>query len=134
MLRVDNSSLTRLGVALHESLTNAMLHGNLELNSELREDGSDLFFRLAEQRRTESPYRDRRVYVTATESPNFACYVVRDEGPGFDVEKHRHDPTDVSRLTRPCGRGLFLIHAFMDEVRYNSQGNEITMIHKRQGA
>ena len=132
MLRIENSALTRVGVALHESLTNAMLHGNLELDSALREDGSDTFFRLANDRRIEPPFCDRRVYVTATESPTQACYVVRDERPGFDVESFRHDPTDASQLTKPSGRGLFLIHAFMDEVRFNSKGNEITMIHKRR--
>lgn len=131
MLRIENGALTRVGVALHESLTNAMLHGNLELDSALREDGSDTFFQMAEERRKQSPFRHRRVYLTASESPTHACYVVRDEGPGFDVESCRHDPTDVSQLTKPSGRGLFLIHAFMDEVKYNSKGNEITMIHRR---
>jgi CheY-like chemotaxis protein/anti-sigma regulatory factor (Ser/Thr protein kinase) len=132
LLRIDTNALTRLGVALHESLTNAILHGNLELDSALREDGSDAFFRMANERRKQTPYCDRRVYVTATESPSQACYVVRDEGPGYDVEAYRHDPTATAQLTKASGRGLFLIHAFMDEVRYNATGNEITMIHKRQ--
>ncbi|HUG67447.1 MAG TPA: ATP-binding protein, partial [Pirellulaceae bacterium] len=32
------------------------------------------------------------------------------------------------------GRGLLLIHTFMDEVRHNEKGNEITMIKRRQPA
>jgi anti-sigma regulatory factor (Ser/Thr protein kinase) len=30
------------------------------------------------------------------------------------------------------GRGLFLIRLFMDEVRHNERGNEITLIRRRQ--
>jgi CheY-like chemotaxis protein/anti-sigma regulatory factor (Ser/Thr protein kinase) len=131
MLRIDDNEITRVGVALHESLTNAMLHGNLELDSSLREDDTDAFFRLAEVRRHQPPYRDRRVHVKAIESADQACYIVRDEGAGYDVSQFRHDPTDATHLSRPSGRGLFLIHAFMDEVRHNPAGNEITMIHKR---
>ncbi len=131
MLRMGNSTTTRIGVALHESLTNAMLHGNLELDSRLRENGSDEFYRLASQRRLESPYRDRRVHVTAIETATEARYVVRDEGSGFDVRACQQDPTDSANLTRLSGRGLFLIHAFMDEVHFNDCGNEITMIHRR---
>ena len=55
---------------------------------------------------------------------------IRDEGPGFDPGKIP-DPTDPAYLDRPCGRGLWLIHAFIDEVRHNSTGNEITMILRR---
>ena len=132
MLRLGNSITTRVGVALHEALTNAILHGNLELDSALREDGSDTFYQLARQRQNESPYRDRRVHVTATETAGEGRYVIRDEGNGFDVEAFQHDPTDTHNLTKASGRGLFLIYAFMDEVHFNSAGNEITMIHRRQ--
>jgi anti-sigma regulatory factor (Ser/Thr protein kinase) len=51
---------------------------------------------------------------------------VRDEGPGFDPGG-LPDPTDPANLERPCGRGLLLMKTFMDEVRYNDRGNEVTM-------
>ena len=35
---------------------------------------------------------------------------------------------DPSALEREGGRGLVLIHTFMDEVQFNDRGNEITMI------
>ena len=56
---------------------------------------------------------------------------IRDEGPGFDPSKIP-DPTDPAYLDRPCGRGLWLIHAFIDEVHHNATGNEITMILRKQ--
>ena len=37
------------------------------------------------------------------------------------------NPTEAENLDRVGGRGLLLIHSFMDEVRYNARGNEITL-------
>ena len=38
----------------------------------------------------------------------------------------------VENLERPCGRGLLLIHTFMDEVHFNATGNEITVVKNRK--
>ena len=56
-----------------------------------------------------------------------ATIIIRDEGPGFDLSSLR-DPTDPENLEKAGGRGLLLINAFMDEVRHNERGNQITMI------
>ena len=61
-----------------------------------------------------------------------ATFVISDEGPGFDAAALR-DPTDPENLEKAGGRGLLLINAFMDEVRHNDMGNEITMV-KRKGS
>ena len=34
----------RVGIALQEALTNALFHGNLEVNSSLRQEDERLFF------------------------------------------------------------------------------------------
>lgn len=128
---LDRIDLIRVGTALHECLTNAMEHGNLELTSELRgSEHADAYKNLADQRRRERPYRDRRVQVVARFSRDEAVYTIRDEGPGFSPSK-LPDPTDAANLEKPSGRGLFLIRTFMDEVRLNDTGNEITMIKRR---
>jgi anti-sigma regulatory factor (Ser/Thr protein kinase) len=126
--------LIRLGVALHEALTNAMYHGNLELDSALRQDGTEAYFRLAEQRRHVHPYRSRKVEVAVQESPLEGRYVICDAGAGFDPMAVWCDPTDPANLERPSGRGLFLIRTFMHEVRHNARGNEITLVHRRRSA
>lgn len=123
----------RIGVALEEALCNALYHGNLEVSSELRQSGSEQPYRsLIEQRRLESPYRERVVQVHTAMTPQQASFTIRDEGPGFDPSS-LPDPTDPANLERASGRGLLLIRTFMDQVTYNSQGNQITMI-KRQEA
>ena len=85
--------------------------------------------RLAE-RRSQPPYRDRRVYLTVKESREETVYVVRDEGPGFDP-KMKIDPTSTQNLESPRGRGLLLIRTFMDEVTFNEKSNQITMVKRR---
>ena len=79
----------------------------------------------------EQPYSRRRVVLRARESRGESRYLIADDGPGFDIRGFAYDPTDASNLDKPSGRGLFLIRTFMDEVTFNSRGNEITMVHRR---
>ena len=59
--------------------------------------------------------------------------VVEDQGPGFDPGC-LPDPTDLSNLEKPSGRGLMLIRTFMDEVDFNPRGNRIRMVKRRESA
>jgi CheY-like chemotaxis protein len=129
----DETELFRIGVALHEALRNAIHHGNLELNSELRETHPEAYYREAQTRRTQTPYCHRKVLLTALESRTESRYTIQDEGPGFDTTTAFFDPRRTTDLAGNNGRGLFLIHTFMDEVHFNDRGNEITMVHRRFG-
>jgi CheY-like chemotaxis protein len=122
----------RVGVALEEALCNALYHGNLEVSSELRQGSEHQYRALVEQRRRESPYQERVVYLHARLTRDEAVFTIRDEGPGFDPNT-LPDPTDPANLERASGRGLLLIRTFMDQVSYNGEGNQITMV-KRQDA
>lgn len=126
----DESNRIRIGVALQEALTNACYHGNLEVTSDLREIDHRAFYDLVKERSETSPYNDRRIHVSARFTPDYAQYTIRDEGPGFDPSTLR-DPTDPANLERPCGRGLLLMQTFMDEVRFNTTGNEVSLIKRR---
>jgi CheY-like chemotaxis protein/anti-sigma regulatory factor (Ser/Thr protein kinase) len=121
----------RVTVALSEALLNAMYHGNLEVDSELREQDEKAYRKLLEERRISPPYANRRIHVLACETPNEARYVIRDEGKGFDPSR-LPDPTDFANLEKISGRGLLLIRTFMDEVQHNDKGNEITMVKRRR--
>jgi CheY-like chemotaxis protein/anti-sigma regulatory factor (Ser/Thr protein kinase) len=127
----EENSKIRAGVALEEALLNAIYHGNLELSSDLRQDGGDAFTRLGQQRRRAAPYALRRVHLHARLTAAEATFVLRDEGPGFDVSS-LPDPTDPMNMLRVGGRGLLLIRTFMDEVRHNDRGNEITLVRRRK--
>jgi CheY-like chemotaxis protein/anti-sigma regulatory factor (Ser/Thr protein kinase) len=123
----EPSGLVLLGVALHEALTNAILHGNLELSSSLRESDEKEYYRQSVERRTQPPYADRRVHIAARFTRQELTFIVRDEGNGFDPNT-LPDPTDPTNLGKVSGRGLLLIQTFMDSIRHNPPGNEITMI------
>jgi CheY-like chemotaxis protein/anti-sigma regulatory factor (Ser/Thr protein kinase) len=126
----DETAVMHVGVALEEALTNAIHHGNLELNSDLYENSLDSFARELLERQKQPPYCDRHVTVTAEATRDEVRYVIRDQGPGFDksVIPNLKEPLTADQ-TR--GRGLLLMHSVMDEVRYNDSGNEITMFKRR---
>jgi CheY-like chemotaxis protein/anti-sigma regulatory factor (Ser/Thr protein kinase) len=126
----EPGGLVLVGVALHEALTNAVLHGNLGLSSDLRETDEKQYYRLAAERRTQPPWCERRVFVNATLTAQEATFVIRDEGEGFD-QQILPDPTDPANLGRVSGRGLLLIQTFMDRVEHNERGNQITMVKRR---
>jgi CheY-like chemotaxis protein/anti-sigma regulatory factor (Ser/Thr protein kinase) len=123
----DDTAVMHVGVALEEALTNAIHHGNLELKSELFEKSPEQYGALLKERLRTKPYSDRRVFVRAVVTRSQGCYVIRDEGSGFD-KSIIPDGTGALLSDPIQGRGLLLIHTVMDEVSYNDAGNEITMI------
>ena len=124
----DEGERMQIAMALDEALLNAMVHGNLEVSSELRQiDDGKPYIDLIEERKKTAPYTGRRVTIQMHATLDSATIIIRDEGPGFDLSSLR-DPTDPENLEKAGGRGLLLINAFMDEVRHNERGNQITMI------
>lgn len=131
MRLLDDTGLIRITVALREALMNAIVHGNLGIGSELRDTNLSAYYQMIADRRQQSPYRERRVFVDARETGADASYVIRDEGIGFDP-KGVPDPMLPDNMEKASGRGLLLINTFMDEVRHNARGNEITMTKRRE--
>jgi serine/threonine-protein kinase RsbW len=104
----DEDAIHWVGVAIRESVINAIKHGN-------QND------------------RSKHVVVefeTAAHSvPQLTIYV-RDQGEGFDPEALAN-PLAPENLLRASGRGIFLIRSFMDDVRLQRApggGMEIRMI------
>lgn len=129
----DRSSCTLVGVALTEALQNAIYHGNLELASRLECADPNEYALTARRRFSEKPYCDRVVSVTARFSRSEAVYVFGDQGKGFDPARVP-DPTAPENIERCSGRGLLLMRTFMDEVRHNAAGNEVTLVKRKTAA
>jgi serine/threonine-protein kinase RsbW len=89
-------------VGLTEALSNAMLYGNL------RDPSKRVLVEIA--------FLEGRLQARVT-----------DQGLGFDPTAVP-DPTTPENLTRPCGRGLFLMRKLLDEVSFNDQGNQVTLV------
>lgn len=126
----DKLSMMRISTALAEAMINAIDHGNLELDSKLREDTGLDYRKLGNERMKVAPYKDRRVYVTVKLTTEQAHITIRDEGKGFDPAT-LPDPTDPENLLKPSGRGVMLMRSFLDDVFYNEHGNEVTLIKNR---
>jgi anti-sigma regulatory factor (Ser/Thr protein kinase) len=122
---------TQLSVALEEALTNAYFYGNLELDPRLKTERPEEFYRLADERKSQPLYRNRRLGITARYTPDHVTFVVRDAGPGFDTAGAvaREDAADLT--DGAGGRGLRLMRTFLDRVEFNDRGNEVTLIKRR---
>lgn len=126
----DENELMNIKIALDEALSNAIVHGNLELTSEQK--GKTLeeliqFNSLVKQRSNEKPFCDRHVEFQYHINGSQAEFIVRDEGKGFKWKTIPKNFDEIDALST-YGRGLILIHTFMDEVHFNEPGNHIRMV------
>ena len=94
-------------VGLTEALSNAMLYGN---NSDPQ----------------------KRVRVEVTVRVEEIAVRVTDQGVGFDPTTVP-DPTLPDNISKSGGRGIFLMRSLMDEVRFNDQGNSVTLVLRFEG-
>lgn len=123
----DPGEHVRVGVAVQEAVVNAIVHGNLEVSSDLKRADWTGYHAAIARRAQEPPYRDRRVTVVTKVVRGASLAVrVRDDGPGFDPAA-LPDPTDPENIEKGSGRGLLLIRTFFDRVAHNRTGNEIVM-------
>jgi serine/threonine-protein kinase RsbW len=97
----DSRDYFGIQMALEESLSNAIRHGN-------KCDES------------------KHVLVECKASGQQFWFRVTDEGPGFRPDDVP-DCTADENLECPGGRGLALIQAYMTRVEYNKCGNSVTM-------
>ena len=123
------TSQLQIDTAITEALNNAREHGNLQLDTFLRETDFAMYQLMATQRQTESPFCERRIEVRAIVTADEAKFVIRDDGEGFDTTATRQIAHE--NLAETYGRGMTLMRAFMDEVIFNEIGNEVTLILKR---
>ena len=111
---LDDDAVHWVGVAVRESVSNAIKHGN-------------------------AGDQDKRVhveFVPLEQHPAAGLAVrVRDEGCGFDPSC-LPDPLAPENILKSSGRGIFLMRSFMDEVALQMApggGMEVVMV-KRAGA
>ncbi|MGB7567914.1 MAG: SpoIIE family protein phosphatase [Chitinivibrionales bacterium] len=57
---------------------------------------------------------------------------IMDEGDGFDPAGIP-DPTLPENLVKDCGRGLYIVHTYVDKVEFNAKGNRVTVIKYHSG-
>ncbi len=88
-------------VAVTESVTNAIYHGNQSDHS-------------------------KKVTVNCTHTPHSIVFTITDEGPGFNYYD-LPDPTAPENLEKECGRGIFLMKHLTDQLIFSENGRVVEM-------
>lgn len=127
--RIESRDKMRFELAFQEALTNAVEHGNLELKSEWREsineDGVDLYSQVKNARLANPKFAERRIQIGVRCDNTRLMVRIANEGPGFAPEP----PPASTNSDLDChGRGMALIYAATDEVFFNENGTEITLV------
>ena len=111
LVGLDEDAVHWIGVAVRESVINAIKHGN-------REDyGKTVTVEFA---------------VAPASAPNELVVRVLDQGEGFDPEEVA-DPLAPENILKSSGRGIFFMRNFMDDVtlrRADEGGMEVRMVKK----
>lgn len=109
MAGLDEDAVHWVGVAVRESVINAIKHGN-------RLDDSKLV--------------TVEFALEPAAAPTALVVSVRDEGEGFEVEEVAN-PLAPENLLKSSGRGIFFMRSFMDDVtlrRWPEGGMEVRMV------
>lgn len=106
----DEDDLHKIGMAVRECMVNAIVHGN----------------RYNENKKVR--------FCVSADAERLTIRIV-DQGEGFEM-LDLPDPLAEENLLRHSGRGLFLIRAFMDDLRIRKaapSGTEVVLIKDRGG-
>jgi anti-sigma regulatory factor (Ser/Thr protein kinase) len=118
----------KLMVALHEALSNAIVHGNLELSSDLKEKGDNSFAQALAQRVSDPRLQDRFVDIVMDYDGSRCRWTITDQGKGFDYQAVlRRQETDDPEVLLSSGRGILLMRSFLDDVRYEAGGRRLVL-------
>lgn len=99
-------------LSVAEAISNAIVHGNLEVSSQLREE-SDTYEQTITSRQQRDPFRSRTVEVRCCVEAGALSIEIENDGPGFDISKVE-DPTKWENLDKPSGRGLHIMRTYFD--------------------
>ncbi|MFH1593539.1 MAG: ATP-binding protein [Candidatus Omnitrophota bacterium] len=98
----NKTAIFDIRLCIEEAVKNAIIHGNRSR-------------------------KDRSVFISYALDGDRFSIEIEDEGKGFNPSKVP-DPTQNENLLREGGRGVFLIHKLMDEIKYNDRGNKTFMV------
>lgn len=88
-------------IAVTEAVNNAIKHGN-------KNDKS------------------KNVALTLRLQDHHISFEIEDEGPGFDFH-NLPDPTAPENISKPGGRGIFLMRHLCDEVHFRQEGQVVEL-------
>jgi anti-sigma regulatory factor (Ser/Thr protein kinase)/CxxC motif-containing protein len=123
-------------LALEEALVNSIEHGNLELDSSLKQSDvlfNDKYEELKTQRLKDPNYNKRKIKIKVTIDKEISSIIISDEGKGFDTARseiamNTNEKPPIEQIMEHSGKGFSLIKKAFDNVQYNSKGTEIILM------
>jgi serine/threonine-protein kinase RsbW len=111
----DEDDRHRIGMAVRECMVNAVVHGN----------------RYNRNKQVHVSAYIEKIDPAAAARPNVRFTIrITDQGEGFEMQEVP-DPLHDTNLLRHSGRGLFLMGAFMDDMKVRKvspTGTEVTLV------
>ncbi|MDY6855632.1 MAG: ATP-binding protein [Thermodesulfobacteriota bacterium] len=125
----SHKDIIAIRIGLNEIIINAVEHGNLAIdwetkNKALKDGDFDDFIK---RRMKEEPFASKVVTIECLIYQKRACFVVSDEGEGFNW-RQIPDPRNDENIAIPHGRGISIARFYMDEVHFNEKANEVTLV------
>jgi len=98
---LDDDIYGNIMIAVTEAVNNAIKHGNKDNSS-------------------------KNVFISLSLEEGMIKFKVQDEGTGFDF-RQLPDPTLPENISRPGGRGIFLMKHLSDEVDFKENGKVVEL-------
>ena len=125
---IDRDTKERLHVGLFEMLMNAVEHGNCKISYEEKtqwlENHGDIID-LIRQKTKDPDVRRKRVHFSYRITTDRSYFHIRDEGEGFDWQARLSSNEDHPNLEMH-GHGIAMTKHYMENLRYNDAGNEVS--------
>ena len=113
--------------ALHESIVNGLIHGNLQINSSMRQSARDFieYARLLHDRLNDPSYAQKSISIIAVWNTKKLEIKIRDEGAGYGSTPNTIKQS--STMQHKTGRGIRIIAGAADSCTIEDFGREITL-------
>ncbi|MCB1168034.1 MAG: ATP-binding protein, partial [Leptospiraceae bacterium] len=130
---ISSDEIAAIKMGLREMIINAMEHGNLNITYEekSRATREGTYIQLFRERQVSEKFKDRKVKIDYVLTQSYVGFRIADEGPGFDHRSMlREGATRANEERLSHGRGIQIAKNEFDTLKYNSKGNQVTLVKK----
>lgn len=128
--KINSDRKMHLQLALAELIVNGIEHGNCGVTydekTDFMENGGSVVELVAEKCKNKKTAA-RKVHFEWETHNDFTKYVIRDEGPGFDVEELNRILQSQDEYSLH-GRGIRMARHLSKEIYYNKKGNQVSLV------
>ncbi|MBR4322491.1 cyclic nucleotide-binding domain-containing protein [Treponema sp.] len=125
--RISDDERFGLQMTFSELVTNALEHGNLEIDYDTKTDwlskGGNMI-KLIQHKAQDPRFAKRKIKITYNIGRTSSKFTIADEGKGFDWKASLEKSSGDYDMLH--GRGISLSKSVVQSLTYNEKGNEVT--------